>query len=180
MGALLLHMLASDQALTITVPSSGTGHRTQGRTGSARCRAMFAARRSPYSPDLGWAADPRVRAVVEKAVSTLGDLGCRVEEVPVKVTEEVYEAELVKWASLSTALFDKYATPENRSRMCYFTLDMFDLGNARSAADYTSMGIARSRRYDQVHSMLDKYDYLVCPTIAVPLRLPKECPLAQM
>ncbi|MGY1901106.1 amidase [Nocardia gipuzkoensis] len=121
-----------------------------------------------YSPDLGWAVDPRVREVVEKAVSTLSDLGCQVEEVPIKVTEEVYEAELVKWASLSTALFEKYATPENRSRMCDFTLEMFDLGNARSAADYIKMDIARSRWYDQVQSVLDKYDYLVCPTIAVP------------
>ncbi|MEV6012968.1 amidase family protein [Streptomyces sp. NPDC051976] len=122
-----------------------------------------------YSPDLGWAVDPEVRANVENGVRTLGDIGCKVEEVQLNLTEDVYEAELVKWASLSTALFERYATPELRPKMTRQVLDFFKVGNERSAADYIRMDIARSRWYNQVQSVLDRYDYIVCPTIAVPV-----------
>ena len=119
-----------------------------------------------YSPDLGWAVDPRVRVVVEKAVNTLRDLGCQVEEVPVTLTEETYSAEIGKWATLSTALFEKYATPENRPNMTHFVLELFDRANSMSAVEYLNLDIIRSRWYDQVESILAKYDFLVCPTLA--------------
>lgn len=119
-----------------------------------------------YSPDLGWAVDPRVRSVVENAVHAFTDLGCHVEEVPISLTQDVYDAEFGKWCAFSSAMFKKYATEENRPHMTNYVLEMFEIGAAMSATEYHEHDVAASRWYDHVESVLADYDAIVCPTLA--------------
>jgi Asp-tRNA(Asn)/Glu-tRNA(Gln) amidotransferase A subunit family amidase len=119
-----------------------------------------------YSPDLGWAVDPRVNAVVDSAVGKLADIGCKVEQVEVELTQETYDAEFGQWSALCGSLFDKYVTEENRPHMTPYLLEMIEKGKAMSAVEYLNRNIVRRCWYDQVERILDTHDFLVCPTLA--------------
>lgn len=131
-----------------------------------------------YSPDLGICeVDPVVRDFVEEAVGALGETGASVEEI-----ETVFDQ---SWKELHDAI---EVLLQERYRGLYDDLqrnqgiDLLEhredvteevISRVEKSLDLTVLDVRRAQRvrtkgYDAIQSLLQKYDLLVTPTLGMP------------
>lgn len=124
--------------------------------------------RIALSMDLGYyQVSEVVRANTADAVRTFEDLGCAVEEVELGWSESTLEAWLTAWEGVVWALTKDLYTVW-RSRLSPFVADLMEAGSRRTVAEYYGVNAIRGEMYQKLAPILDDYDVLVCPTLAIP------------
>ena len=131
-----------------------------------------------YSPDLGiYPIDPRVRSVVDAAVSGFEAAGATVERVDLDpdlthegVLDAYYTFATVLWESLLDALeeegFDPWGT--DRDRLAESTVETVLEAEGVTTREYKAADRTRTRVLELVEDVLGEHGLLVTPTLAVP------------
>jgi len=130
-----------------------------------------------YSPDFGgFPVEPRVRAVVERAVRAMADAGMRVETVelswprPHQELAEMWTRTSAVRAAESVASFAEQGIdlmgelaealdPDFRHKI--------ELGMGVGAVAYRLDDVLRTQVFDAVQDLFDAYDLVVTPTLSV-------------
>ncbi len=123
--------------------------------------------RVAWSPSLGLPADPEVVGLVGQAGRTLERLGCSVEEIDLTADASLVQVLHRLWVGLEATLFGD-SVAEHGERMTPGVLREIERGRAQTAIDVWEAEIERSRWYDRVRAVLDRYDVILCPTNATP------------
>jgi Asp-tRNA(Asn)/Glu-tRNA(Gln) amidotransferase A subunit family amidase len=122
--------------------------------------------RIAYSPDLGLPVVSAVRDAVGRAVGTLQDLGARVEQVGLDAGAGLVAEFHRLWVAMEAAQFGGFVGRYG-DRMTRGVREEIERGFALAAVDYWRAEIARSEFYERVRSVLEEYEFIVCPVMAV-------------
>jgi Asp-tRNA(Asn)/Glu-tRNA(Gln) amidotransferase A subunit family amidase len=116
--------------------------------------------------DLGcYAVAPEVERAVRNAAHALADAGAVVEEVDVGWTREVADAWVAHWGVYLAAIFgDKLE--EFRERMDPRVVGLMDAGLALGAVEFKRLEFVRTRAWQQLAPILERFDALLCPTMS--------------
>lgn len=120
-----------------------------------------------YSPDLGFmpiAAD--VQKNTRAAVTTLKRLGAKVEEVDLGWNWGALDTWMTRWEGAFAGLIGDIL-PRWRYDMSPFCLRIAEKGLTHSAARFYNTNAGRYEQWQTLGPILEKYDALVCPTLAV-------------
>jgi Asp-tRNA(Asn)/Glu-tRNA(Gln) amidotransferase A subunit family amidase len=120
--------------------------------------------RVAYSPDLGIGVEEEVDEVVRTAVARLESLGCDVDEVEFEQGDVAAAAWTTWYRTSLSASYGRYVQ-DHRHEMARYVVDSIEKGAQISANEFLSTQSARSRYYDQVRKLLERYDFLVSPTL---------------
>ena len=142
----------------------------------AALRGSIKGKRIGYTRDYGiFPVDRRVIAVVDKAVTAFEEAGAHVEDVEIGIKRSQQELSDV-WC--------RFIAPRQVAALDGFKREGFDLvgkhhddfppefwhwdeiGRKLTVTDFLSDQIIRSEVYDALRNVLDRYDYLVSPTLA--------------
>jgi amidase/aspartyl-tRNA(Asn)/glutamyl-tRNA(Gln) amidotransferase subunit A len=142
----------------------------------AALRGKIAGKRIAYTRDYGiFPVDKRVIAVVDKAMAAFEEAGAHVEEVEVGIRRSQRELSDV-WC--------RFIAPKQVAALEGFKRDGIDLrrdhhddfppefwhwdeiGRRMTVTEFLDDQIARTEVFDALRSILDRYDFLVSPTLA--------------
>ena len=142
----------------------------------AAMRASLKGKTIAYTRDYGiFPVDRRVIAVVDKAVAAFEAAGARVEEVEIGITHSHMEL---------SDMWCRYCAPKQVAALDGFKRQGFDLvgkhhddfppefwywdeiGRNLKVTDYLADQIVRTEVFDALRKVLDRYDYLVSPTLS--------------
>jgi aspartyl-tRNA(Asn)/glutamyl-tRNA(Gln) amidotransferase subunit A len=132
--------------------------------------------RVAYSHNLGFASvDPEVAALCVAAAKRLSDAGAIVEEVEL-TWKDAYDC----WAVLfygGIAARLKHLTAAERELLDPGLRVVVDRGLKLRAIDYVGALVDRNAFWQQVRTLLERFDLLVTPTLAVPpFPVGRDCP----
>jgi amidase/aspartyl-tRNA(Asn)/glutamyl-tRNA(Gln) amidotransferase subunit A len=142
----------------------------------AALRGSVAGKRIAYTRDYGiFPVDPRVTAVVDKAVAAFEEAGAHVEEVDIG---------LRRWQRELSDVWCRFVAPKQVAALEGFRREGIDLlrdhhddfppefwhwdeiGRKMTVTDFLSDQAVRTEVFDALRSVLDRYDFLVSPTLA--------------
>lgn len=124
--------------------------------------------RVAYSPNLGYfEVDKEVAENTRQAVKKLEALGCIVEQVELGWNEEAYDAWVTHWEGLFATIAEKHLT-RWQYQMDPFVRGLIYRGLSHSAVRVKKTEIVRTGMWRSLSAIFEKYDALVCPTLAVP------------
>ncbi len=143
----------------------------------AATRAPVAGMRVAYSPDFGgFPVEPRVRAVVERALGALEELGMHVEVVDFAWTRPHQELADM-WTRTSAVRARESAVSMQRAGIDLLgalaeELDpdyrhKLERAKAVSAVEYRLDDVLRTEVYDTLQDVFDDHDLVVTPTLCV-------------
>jgi Asp-tRNA(Asn)/Glu-tRNA(Gln) amidotransferase A subunit family amidase len=142
----------------------------------AATRRSVAGLRIAWSPDLGvFPIEPEVARVTSEAVRAFEVAGARVEEVRVgfkRSQEELCGAWMRQSAVRSAEAVDGFKRDgidllgSHRDQISPEFAANLELGWAQSAMDYRRDDVIRTEVLDALQDVFDRYDLLVCPTLA--------------
>jgi Asp-tRNA(Asn)/Glu-tRNA(Gln) amidotransferase A subunit family amidase len=125
-------------------------------------------RRLAFSVDLGrYRIDPEVAANTKAAVAALVGEGALVEEVELDWGLELNEALTAHWAVYLAAFFG-HVLPKYRARMDPNVVKLMETGLAMNAVDFKRLEFIRTEQWKQLSPILQAYEALLCPTMALP------------
>jgi amidase len=125
--------------------------------------------RVAVSIDLGfYQVDADVRRNTLEVAATLRQLGCRVEEVELGWTEEVFEAWKMMNALRGSAARHVPDRERWRPHLADYTLDWLDAGASISPEQTIRALEIHVEMYRTVGPLLEEFEILLCPTNAVP------------
>ncbi len=104
-----------------------------------------------------------VTANTKASLATLASLGAQIEEVGADMDWNAKSARLIYLANLHVNFGDYVDTW--RDRMDPVLLQWMEAGSRSTVADYRKAQIARTRLYRGVQKLLERYDFLVTPTL---------------
>ena len=121
-----------------------------------------------YSPNLGYfEIDKEVEKNNRKAVKVFRELGCEVEEVDLGWTTGVLN-QFMRLFEVGQAAAVLDYLPEWRFEMDPKVVDLAERGARVSAVEYARVSNTRGWMYEKLGPILQKYDVMICPTLAVP------------
>ncbi len=142
----------------------------------AAMRGSLKGKTIAYTRDYGiFPVDKRVTAVVDKAVAAFEEAGARVEEVDIGIKRSHMEL---------SDMWCRYVAPKQVAALDGFKRQGFDLvgkhhddfppefwhwdeiGRRLKVTDYLDDQIVRTEIFDALRKVLDRYDYLVSPTLS--------------
>ncbi len=124
--------------------------------------------RVAYSPDLDYFnIDPEVRSAVEKALAVLQGLGCRIEEVSLGLDYDTVTRPFVTMWSVSIAAYYGEYLSQYQEQMSKGLVATIRLGQRPSAVEYMLTEKARSKVYDKLENLFNRFELLLTPTTAV-------------
>ena len=124
--------------------------------------------RIAYSPDLGYVeVDEEVREKTRKAVGVFRDLGCEVEEVDLGWTSGVLNQYLRLFEVFFASGLQDFL-PEWRFEMDPKVVDLVEKGKRVSGVEFERVSQTRGWMYQKLAPILERYDVMICPTLAVP------------
>ena len=129
-----------------------------------------------YTRDYGiFPVDPRVTDVVDRAVKTFEEAGARVEEVEIGIRQSQRELSDL-WCRfivpLQIATLDGFKAEgidllgEHRADLPPEMLDWVEAARKQTVSQFIADQAMRSEVFDALRSVLDRYDFLVSPTLA--------------
>ena len=122
-----------------------------------------------YSPDLGYVqVDPEVQKNTLDCVEAFKELGCRVDEVELRWHWDVLDAWQTHWEVLSAALLGDIVGRYRYEEMNRFLVQTVHTGLAHSAVKFKKTEYVRTEMWKTLGPILEEYDVLICPTLAVP------------
>ncbi|MEE9301017.1 MAG: amidase [Alphaproteobacteria bacterium] len=121
-----------------------------------------------YSIDLGYIeVDPEVRNNTEAALQVFREMGCRVEEVDLGWTSQVLTAAMNHLGHIFGNMLADYL-PRHRFELTNYARAFAQFGRKTTAQDFiTAMAVA-GEMYQTLGPTLQKYNLLICPTLALP------------
>lgn len=121
-----------------------------------------------FSMDLGYfEVDTEVQKNTLAAVEVFKGLDCQVDEVNVGWNFSVLDAWLTHWEGLFAGIAQDLL-PRWRYEMDPFVVKILERGISHSAARLYRVNQIRGEMYKTLAPILDKYNILICPTLAVP------------
>lgn len=121
-----------------------------------------------FSMDLGYAeVDQEVQKNTREASEVFKSLGCQVDEVDLDWTWDVHEAWLTNWQGLFYALSGDLLS-QRRNDLDPYVVTILEAGAQTALERFYSVKRARYEMYQKLAPIFDKYDILICPTLAVP------------
>jgi len=116
--------------------------------------------------DLGcYAVSEDVERAVRDAADALAGAGAVVEEVDVGWGRDVADAWVAHWGVYLAALFgDKL--DEFREKMDPRVVDLMEAGRALGAVEFKRLELVRTRAWQQLAPIIERYDALLCPTMS--------------
>jgi amidase/aspartyl-tRNA(Asn)/glutamyl-tRNA(Gln) amidotransferase subunit A len=144
----------------------------------AATRRSISGLKVAYSPDLDvFPVDARVASVVAEAVRAFADAGASVEEVRLGLTHSQQELSAL-WLRQAGALYlglvEGYRQQgvdllgQHRGDLTPQFLSLLDSVATMTVVQYKRDQLVRSQIFDTVQDLFDRYDLLVCPTLAIP------------
>jgi Asp-tRNA(Asn)/Glu-tRNA(Gln) amidotransferase A subunit family amidase len=122
--------------------------------------------RIALSVDLGYCRiAPQVEACTRSAADALHDAGAVVEEVELGWTREIHDAWLRHWGVYLAAFFGQHLG-EWRSKMDPNVVELMDEGFAMGAVDFKRIEFVRTRQWQTLGPILERFDALLCPTMS--------------
>jgi Asp-tRNA(Asn)/Glu-tRNA(Gln) amidotransferase A subunit family amidase len=116
--------------------------------------------------DLGcYAVDPEVESNVRAACAALADAGAVVEEIDLGWTREPADAWFAHWGVYLAAIFGD-ALAEHRDRLDPGVVALMDAGMEMRAVDFKRLEFVRTDLWKSLHPVFQRYDALLCPTMA--------------
>jgi amidase len=124
--------------------------------------------RVALSMDLGYfEVSQSVQDNTRKAADAFREMGCAVDEVDVGWDESVLGAWLTNWEGLFWALLkDMYQ--RWRFQFDPFVVKILEAGSRHGVPEFYAVQRTRFEMYQKLAPILDEYDVLICPTVAVP------------
>jgi amidase len=139
-------------------------------------RGSVAGKTIAYTRDYGiFPVDPRVVAVVDKAVAAFEEAGARVEEVEIGIRRSQRELSDVWCRSVAPKQvaaiegFKREGIDIRRDHHDDMPPELWhwdEIGRRMTVTDHLADLAIRSEVFDALRSVLDRYDYLVSPTLA--------------
>ncbi len=121
-----------------------------------------------FSMDLGYfEVDQEVQKNTRAAVETLRGLGATVDEVDVGWTVEVQDAFEVTWQAVFHALAGDLL-PRWHNELTPSLVAILEKGKQHDVPTYYGVQKVRFDMYQKLQPILEKYDVLICPTMAIP------------
>ena len=121
--------------------------------------------RLAFSPDLGYyGIEPDIAEKTRDACALLRDLGATVEEVELGWTREMSDVAFDIWQVYLAAWAGQYLD-EWRDKMTPDLVAHIDAGLKIDAARYKRTEILRTRQWNDLCDIFERYDALLCPTI---------------
>jgi amidase/aspartyl-tRNA(Asn)/glutamyl-tRNA(Gln) amidotransferase subunit A len=170
-AALLLSVVAGPHERDpLSLPTDGTDY-------LAATRAGVRGLKIAYSPDLDvFLVEPAVAGAVADAARVFESLGARVEPVRVglqRSSQELCELWYRESGVRNAATFERYRQRgidllgEHREEITPELVEIIERALRMRAVDYKLDEGIRTEVFDAVQDVLDRYDLLVCPTVAV-------------
>jgi len=120
------------------------------------------------SIDLGYyEVDTEVQKNTREAAKVFKSLGCKVEEVNVGWNYGSLDAWSTHWEGLFGALCGDLL-PRWRFELDPYVVKLLERGLTHSAARLYRCNLVRGEMYKTLAPILDQYNVLICPTLAVP------------
>ncbi len=120
------------------------------------------------SIDLGYVeVDPEVERNTRAAAEVFRKLGCAVEEINLGWDWGVLDCWLTWWEGLFAGIAAQYL-PRWRYEMDPFVVNLLDKGRAHDAMRLYQCHLKRGEMWRKLAPIVNKYDVLLCPTLAVP------------
>ena len=120
------------------------------------------------SMNLGYfEVDMQVQKNTLEAAEVFRSLGCTVEEVDLGWTEATQDAWLVNWEGLFYALSGDLL-PNRHNDLDPYVVKILEKGREHSVSRFYGVKKTRFDMYEKLAPVLEKYDYLICPTLALP------------
>jgi len=120
------------------------------------------------SIDLGYVqVEPEVERNTRAAAEVFRKLGCTVEEVDLGWDWGVLDCWLTWWEGLFAGVAAQYL-PRWRYEMDPFVVNLLDKGRGHDAMRLYQCNIKRGEMWRKLAPIVNKYDVLLCPTLAVP------------
>ncbi len=123
--------------------------------------------RIAWSPDLGYATiDPEVAAITTKAARIFEELGCSVDQPPFQLEDQTTAFRTIfytnNFASYGHLLQESPEELTDNSRLC------LEQGSQTTGTDYADALRAVEVLRARVEDLMESYDLLLSPTMAVP------------
>lgn len=169
-AALMLGVMSGpDDRDPYSLPADGADY-------MAATKRSIAGMRIAWSPDLGvFPIDPEVARVTREAVAAFEVAGAHVDEVRVRLTrsqEELCDCWMRQSAVRSAQTADGFKEQgidllgSHRGDISPQFAASLELGHTQSALDYRRDDVIRTEVLDALQDVFDRYDLLVCPTLA--------------
>jgi amidase len=121
-----------------------------------------------WSMDLGYfEVDQEVQRNTVAAIEVMRSLGCSAEQVDLRWSKSIREAWLTMWQGLFVGTAE-HLLAQWRPALNPYVVWLIEKGQALSAAQYYRARSVCQEMYRTLGPILEKFDVLVCPTVAVP------------
>ncbi len=121
-----------------------------------------------FSMDLGYfEVDAEVQRNTRSAVDIFRSLGCQVDEVQLGWNYGSYDAWMTQWEGLFAAVAGQHL-PRWQYEMDPYVRQMLHRGMQHSFVRVKQTEFVRTEMYKKLSPIMEKYQILLCPTLAVP------------
>ena len=121
-----------------------------------------------FSTDLGYFdIDTDVARNTRAAAEVFKSLGAQVDEIDLGWTMDVYDAWITHWQGLFASIAGQYL-PRWQYQMDPYVRELLHAGMNHSHVRVKQTEFVRTQMYARLGKILKTYDYLICPTLAVP------------
>lgn len=176
-GAMLRHIgtitrTVADMAATLDVlagpdPRDLLSLPVAGECYSAKLGCGIRGKRIAYSPNLGYArVEPEVAAICQRAAERFSEAGARVEQVQLD-WRDPYETWSVFFFGTAAASLEK-KLPTHGELLDPGLRRVAEAGLKLRGVDFANALAARHDFWEQVRRVYERFDLLLCPTLAVP------------
>ena len=158
-AAMLTVIAGPDDRDRNTLPASGVDY-------VAACDGDLKGLRVAWSPDLGYAPlEPQVRQVAERAARVFADLGCELEEVELRWPDPAETEHYFFYGCLAGQLGPNL--DDIRDRLDPGLVPILEQWRDRRMVDFVQALFDRVAFWHAVRPTFERYDLLVCPTMAL-------------
>ena len=160
MAATLDVMTGPDPRDLLSLPATGECY-------SANLDCGLRGKRIAYSPNLGYArVEPEVAAICQRAAERFAEAGAIVEEVKLD-WRDPYDAWSVFFFGTAAASLEK-KLPTHGELLDPGLRRVVDAGLKLRGVDFANALAARHDFWEKVRRVYERFDLLLCPTLAVP------------
>ena len=122
-----------------------------------------------FSMDLGFfEIDPTIQANTRAALDVFRGLGCTVEDIDLGWHAGIVDPYLQHWEAMAAAFLGGDILRRWHYDMDPFFVGMIERGMTRTATDHYKINIVRGEMFQKLAPILQSYDALICPTLAIP------------
>ena len=120
------------------------------------------------SPDLGFfSVDDDVAANLAASANALREAGAEVEEIALPWDRSLVDVFVTHWAVLMALCFGEHLDAW-REQMDPAVVSLIEKGNRPGALELRRTELVRTRQWESLRSLFERFDALLCPTVRLP------------